>query len=113
MRINPSITKVEESISVVSGGVNVSKVNTLSPGSKIDIKRNALSDGAMIAALYEKTDSGLKLIAVDVSNGSGSGLRSFSASVTIPTDADASKAVLKIMMLDLTTLEPSEEALMY
>lgn len=113
LRINPSIAKVEESISVVSGGVNVSKVNKLLPGSKIDIKRNAISDGAMIAALYEKTDSGLKLIAVDVSNGSGSGLRSFSASVTIPTDADASKAVLKIMMLDLTTLEPSEEALMY
>lgn len=113
LRINPSIAKVEESISVVSGGVNVGKVNTLLAGSKIDIKRNALSDGAMIAALYEKTDSGLKLIAVDVSNGSGSGLRSFSASVTIPTDADASKAVLKIMMLDLTTLEPTGEALMY
>ncbi len=113
LRINPSIAKVEESISVVSGGVNVSKVNTLSRGSKIDIERNAMSDGAMVAALYEKTDSGLRLIAIDVSNGSGSGLKNFSASVTIPTDADASKAVLKIMMLDLTTLEPSEEALMY
>ena len=113
LRINPSIAKVEETISVVSGGVNVGKVNTLSAGSKIDITRNSMADGTMLAALYEKTDSGLKLIAVDVSDGSGSGLRSFSASVTIPTDADASKAVLKIMMLDLTTLEPSGEALMY
>lgn len=113
LRINPSIAKVEETISVVSGGVNVGKVNTLSAGSKIDITRNSMADGTMLAALYEKTDSGLKLIAVDVSNGSGSGLRNFSASVTIPTDADASKAVLKIMMLDLTTLEPSGEALIY
>ncbi len=113
LRINPSIAKVEETISVVSGGVNVGKVNTLSAGSKIDITRNSMADGTMLAALYEKTDSGLKLIAVDVSDGSGSGLRNFSASVTIPTDADASKAVLKIMMLDLTTLEPSGEALMY
>ena len=113
LRINPSIAKVEESISVVSGGVNVSKVNTLSAGDRIDIARTAMSDGAMIAALYEKTDSGLKLVAVDVSNGSGSGLRNFSASVTIPTDADASKAILKIMMLDLTTLEPTGEALTY
>ncbi len=113
LRINPSIAKVEETISVVSGGVNVGKVNTLSAGSKIDITRNSMAAGTMLAALYEKTDSGLKLIAVDVSDGSGSGLRSFSASVTIPTDADASKAVLKIMMLDLTTLEPSGEALMY
>ncbi len=113
LRINPSIAKAEETISVVSGGVNVSKVNTLSAGSKIDITRNSMAAGTMLAALYEKTDSGLKLIAVDVSDGSGSGLRNFSASVTIPTDADASKAVLKIMMLDLTTLEPSGEALMY
>ena len=113
LRINPSIAKVEETISVVSGGVNVGKVNTLSAGSKIDITRNSMADGTMLAALYEKTDSGLKLIAVDVSDGSGSGLRNFSASVTIPTDADASKAVLKIMMLDLTTLEPSGEALRY
>lgn len=113
LRINPSVAKVEESISVVSGGVNVINVNKLLAGSKIDIERNAISDGAMLAALYEKTDSGLKLIAVDVSNGSGSGLRNFSASVTIPTDADASKAILKIMMLDLTTLEPTGEALTY
>ena len=113
LRINPSIAKVEETISVVSGGVNVGKVNTLSAGSKIDITRNSMADGTMLAALYEKTDSGLKLIAVDVSDGSGSGVRNFSASVTIPTDADASKAVLKIMMLDLTTLEPSGEALRY
>ncbi len=113
LRINPSIAKVEETISVVSGGVNVGKVNTLPAGSKIDITRNSMATGTMLAALYEKTDSGLKLIAVDVSDGSGSGLRNFSASVTIPTDADASKAVLKIMMLDLTTLKPSGEALMY
>ena len=113
LRINPSIAKVEESISVVSGGVNVSKVNTLSPGSKIDIERNAMSDGAMVAALYEKTDSGLRLIAIDVSNGSGSGLKNFSASVTIPTDADASKTIMKIMMLDLTTLKSTGETLTY
>ena len=99
LRINPSIAKVEETISVVSGGVNVGKVNTLSAGSKIDITRNSMADGTMLAALYEKTDSGLKLIAVDVSDGSGSGLRNFSASVTIPTDADASKTIMKIMML--------------